>query len=322
MTKFKDRNNDYKKIIFQLRRWIQELAVADLKSFDNPNRAGFLNSLGNHLSARYEREGNLEDLEQAIKYCQEAVDMTPLSKPDRADFLNSLGNHLSIQSRRGQYININRYHHRFGDIHTSIYERETLVETPAGEELDTRDNVSPAPLECKVKKSDQYPREPLDELPREKAQEFNEGKGSIAEGQQKVDPAPSETFEHVDSAYGIASHGHDDGKSAMTPEVINRNDSTKEDKADARSVYSTLSTSASVIQNYLEDFVEDLFSASSIPIANTERFQRLCKTLEQLLQEFAIRIGDELLSQDGQEILYHVYRNRRLAPRFMKLDKK
>ena len=39
----------------------------------NPNRAGRLNDLSSHLSTRYEREGKLENLTQAIKYSQEAV---------------------------------------------------------------------------------------------------------------------------------------------------------------------------------------------------------------------------------------------------------
>lgn len=34
----------------------------------NPNRAGRLNNLSSHLSTRYEREGKLEDLTQAVEY--------------------------------------------------------------------------------------------------------------------------------------------------------------------------------------------------------------------------------------------------------------
>ncbi len=34
----------------------------------NSNRAGPLNNLSSHLSTRYEREGKLEDLTQAVEY--------------------------------------------------------------------------------------------------------------------------------------------------------------------------------------------------------------------------------------------------------------
>ena len=41
MTKFKDRSNDYKKVMLQLKRWIEELAVIErthnkTQEYDSP----------------------------------------------------------------------------------------------------------------------------------------------------------------------------------------------------------------------------------------------------------------------------------------------
>ena len=66
----------------------------------NPDRAGRLNNLSIYLSTRYKREGRLEDLTQAIKYSQKAVDLTPDGNPNRATLLNNLSNRLSTRYKR------------------------------------------------------------------------------------------------------------------------------------------------------------------------------------------------------------------------------
>jgi len=53
-------------------------------------KAGYLNNLGNGLSARYARTGDLADLTKALECYQQAVDLTPA----KAMYLNNLGNGL------------------------------------------------------------------------------------------------------------------------------------------------------------------------------------------------------------------------------------
>ena len=219
-------------------------------------------------------------------------------------------------------IDVNRYQQRFGNIHASIYGRKSLIETQAGEEIKAQGDGYRGLPERRIKQVDQDFREPYRKLTEEKAQEPNEDERSMTKGQHTIDQASSETFGHVDSGYGTASQGRDNGRFAMRSEFMKRIDSTEEDKAEARSVYSILSTTTSVMQTYLQDLADDLFSAIHTPQTNPKRLQRLCKSLEQLLQQFAFRIGVEVSSREGQEILYHVHRNRRLAPRFTTLDYK
>ncbi|KAJ5005679.1 putative 30S ribosomal protein S17-like protein [Colletotrichum sp. SAR 10_66] len=62
--------------------------------------AEYLNNLGNRLSDRYSHSGALIDLEEAIKFHDEAVETVPSTHPDRADYLNNLGNALSDRFER------------------------------------------------------------------------------------------------------------------------------------------------------------------------------------------------------------------------------
>jgi tetratricopeptide (TPR) repeat protein len=50
-----------------------------------------LNNLGIFLGERYERTGELADLEKAIRIARQAIDSTPGDHPDRAGSLNHLG---------------------------------------------------------------------------------------------------------------------------------------------------------------------------------------------------------------------------------------
>ena len=232
---------------------------------------------------------------------------------------NSIDHRASSVSTMSD-VDVNRYQHRFGNTHASIDERKPLIETEAGENIKAQGDGYHALPERRIKQVDQDFREPYRKLTEEKAQELNEDERYMTEGQHTVDPASLEAFEHPDSAYGTASHGRDNGRFAMHSELMKRNYSTEEDNAEARSVYSTLSTTSSVMQTYLQDLADNLFSAIDTTQTNPKRLQRLCETLEQLLQQFAFRIGVEVSSGEGQEILYYVHRNRRLAPRFTNLD--
>jgi len=61
-----------------------------------------LNNLGNKLGLRYERTGDMADLEAAIQAAQQAVDSTPQDHPNWAMHLNNLGNkHGSRYERTG-----------------------------------------------------------------------------------------------------------------------------------------------------------------------------------------------------------------------------
>ena len=68
-----------------------------LAAFNNPDRAVYLNDLSFYLSTRYARQGKPEDLAQAIKYNQEAIDLTPIDNPTRANQLINLSNYLSTR---------------------------------------------------------------------------------------------------------------------------------------------------------------------------------------------------------------------------------
>ena len=66
----------------------------------NPNKASRLSNLSNHFSTRYERDGKPEDLTQAIKHSQEAVNLIPDDNTDRAGYLYNFSNHLSTRYER------------------------------------------------------------------------------------------------------------------------------------------------------------------------------------------------------------------------------
>ncbi len=57
----------------------------------------YLNNLGAGLSDRYARSGRLEDLEEAIRVYQQAVDTTPPDSPNRPMYLKNMGTGLSAR---------------------------------------------------------------------------------------------------------------------------------------------------------------------------------------------------------------------------------
>jgi hypothetical protein len=60
----------------------------------HPNKPGRLNNLGISLLTRFERLGNMEDIDGAIGQQQAAVHLTPDGHPNKPKYLNNLGNSL------------------------------------------------------------------------------------------------------------------------------------------------------------------------------------------------------------------------------------
>ncbi|CUS11434.1 unnamed protein product, partial [Tuber aestivum] len=88
-----------------------------------PDRAGRHDSLGIKLLARFERIGDLDDLQRAINHNEEALATTPLDHPDRAGRDNSLGIKLLIRFERKNDI---------GDLRRAIEHSEAgLAATPS-----------------------------------------------------------------------------------------------------------------------------------------------------------------------------------------------
>lgn len=63
-------------------------------------RLAVMDLAGQALLSRYRAQGREEDLEQALKWTQQAVDLTPEGSPDKASHLNNLGNRLSARYNR------------------------------------------------------------------------------------------------------------------------------------------------------------------------------------------------------------------------------
>ncbi|KAF4447587.1 hypothetical protein F53441_8882 [Fusarium austroafricanum] len=76
-----------------------EIAVSAIPE-DHPDRAAHLNNLGNQLGRRYERTGDMRDLEEAIKAARQAIKITPNDHPDLASHLNNLRNQFGRQYER------------------------------------------------------------------------------------------------------------------------------------------------------------------------------------------------------------------------------
>ncbi len=68
---------------------------------------GWLNNLGEFLQSRFERTGEMANLEEAIETAREAVQSTPHDHPDRAARLNNLGTKLGRRfERTGEMANL------------------------------------------------------------------------------------------------------------------------------------------------------------------------------------------------------------------------
>lgn len=59
-----------------------------------------LSNLSNSLSMRYQREGKKDDLNQAIEYSEDAVDLKFEEDPYRAQHINNLTNALRMRDEK------------------------------------------------------------------------------------------------------------------------------------------------------------------------------------------------------------------------------
>jgi hypothetical protein len=72
----------------------------DVTPASHANRAMYLSNLGGSLAARFERTGDVANLDAAIRVAQDAVDATPTDRPDRAGNPSNLGIALSTRFQR------------------------------------------------------------------------------------------------------------------------------------------------------------------------------------------------------------------------------
>lgn len=88
--------------------------VVEATPYDHPDRAMYLNNLGNRLGNRYSRTGAMADLEEAIQVAREAVEATSYDHPNRAVYLNNLRLSLGDRySRTGAMANLEESHKCF-----------------------------------------------------------------------------------------------------------------------------------------------------------------------------------------------------------------
>jgi hypothetical protein len=117
----------------------------------------------------------------------------------------------------------------------------------------------------------------------------------------------SETLTFVDSAYGTASYGKICGMKHTSPAAM---DPEAKYLDDARTEYSDVSAAESKIYTYMECLADDLFAVASPLQWDFDRGRSLCKVLPDLLQQFALRIGQEASSKEGREVMVYVHRYR------------
>ncbi|KAF8419631.1 hypothetical protein L210DRAFT_3369588, partial [Boletus edulis BED1] len=77
--------------------------AVDLTPRGHPDQPGFLNNLGNCFRARFDRLGELRDLEGAISSYGNAIDLTPHGHPDKpSHFINFGDSFLTRFNRLGE----------------------------------------------------------------------------------------------------------------------------------------------------------------------------------------------------------------------------
>jgi tetratricopeptide (TPR) repeat protein len=79
---------------------LRQRDAVDLAPHGHPNKPALLNNLGNSFVTRFERLGELSDLEEAILRQRDAVDLTPHGHPDKPSRLNNLGNSFLTRFER------------------------------------------------------------------------------------------------------------------------------------------------------------------------------------------------------------------------------
>ena len=162
--------------------------------------------------------------------------------------------------------------------------------------------------------SDRRRRE--EENTRRRQQAASGGGGAIAE---EMDPASfgeskdQETLrnrrtEFEDSAYGTASHGQSSGVKAALPTDTN---AVERQIDDIGTEYSETSMTESRNLGYMEHFANDLYAVISKVQCDPQGIQTLSGLLPELLQQFALRIGQEVPRKDGREVMYYVHKHRK-----------
>ena len=114
--------------------------------------------------------------------------------------------------------------------------------------------------------------------------------------------------EFEDSAYGTASHGQSSGVKAALPTNTN---AVERQIDDIGTEYSETSMTESRSLGYMEHFANDLYAVISKVQCDPQGIQTLSGLLPELLQQFALRIGQEVPRKDGREVMYYVHKHRK-----------
>ena len=111
-----------------------------------------------------------------------------------------------------------------------------------------------------------------------------------------------------DSAYGTASHSQLSGVKVASPTEF---DAAERPIDDSGTEYSEISVTNLKIHAYMECLADDLYTCASKIRPDPQRIWTLSESLPELLQDFALRIGQEVPLRDGREVMFYVYKYRR-----------
>lgn len=111
-----------------------------------------------------------------------------------------------------------------------------------------------------------------------------------------------------DSAYGTASYGQLSGLKVALPTGF---DAAERRTDDSGTEYSDISMTERRCHGYMESLADDLYAVASKIQSDPQRIRTLGETLPDLLQDFALRIGQEVPRKDGREVMFYVYKYRR-----------
>ena len=133
------------------------------------------------------------------------------------------------------------------------------------------------------------------------------GRGQVA---SEVAPTASHIRQTAfeDSAYGTASHGQFSGVKGVLP---TKSDAVERQIDDSSTEYSNISMMEWRSDTYMECFADDLYAVASKVRCDPQSIQTLSGRLPELLQQFALRIGQEVPHKDGREVMFYVYKHRK-----------
>ena len=111
-----------------------------------------------------------------------------------------------------------------------------------------------------------------------------------------------------DSAYGTASHDQSSGvKVALPTDPI----AVEQQIDDISTECSETSMTESRNHGYMEYLADDLYAVASKVQCDPQSIQTLSGLLPELLQQFALRIGQEVSRKDGREVMCYVHKHRK-----------